>query len=272
MPVKELALAMSIALLLGGCAGGIVKSSITDASSTKPEPVPKLVAAEVRVKGCLRTQRDLTIGWSMRRYWCGNDTRRSALSAHNVRMLSSSRILRNLKPAISTHTPASTAPIKQAPRFDSSRIRKMASAEITPSPPSGMVHIHAMPNTQDLVSPEPEVIRAETQNASKNVSVPSDTHVYYARNREALGPKGREKVISLLPAAKAASHITLLGLYEAEEIKALVPGPQLEERFSVGRSLSVRELWRSKGVDVSKVTIRHHTKTRSGRFVEVNFL
>ncbi|MGD9171830.1 MAG: hypothetical protein PVI97_17545, partial [Candidatus Thiodiazotropha sp.] len=222
-------------------------------------PVSSDVTAAVEAKGCMRAQRDLTEAWKSRSYWCGNDKKRNFTMKPNMR---------NLSPS-SSKSGAGIESAMRAVRVSKLRLQNLAST--LKALQADMVYYHSVDDEQRQEVPEDNSRSAEANTTSENIEALDNERIHYAPNREVLGPKGKKKVISLMPAAKKARRISLLGLYEPKEIDALESGPQLEERFSVGRSLSVRELWRSEGIDVSKVTINHHKKNRLGRFVEVKF-
>jgi hypothetical protein len=266
MPAKAFSFAILIPFLLGGCSGGIVKNSFNDLSIADAEPLR--VPSGTQVSGCLRTQRDLTVAWSSRRYWCGNDTRRDALIEHNVRMFSSARTTFNAISSETSNNQLHVSPLKRTTYVISPHDRMVAST-VNPSQPEMVRYLSVTKQDRDVSKKE----AISTTNTTQSVEQKKHDfiRIYFSRNREVLGPMGRKKVISLLSAVKEAKRITLLGLYDADEIEHTAGGPQHEEKFSVGRSLSVRELWRLNGMDISNVTILHHVDDRFGRYVEVTY-
>jgi hypothetical protein len=257
MQFRELVFVFSFLIALGGCSDGIVKSGANETLTANP--VSNDVADAADTKGCIRTQRNLTEAWESRSYWCGYGKRQNFSIKPNMRKLSPG----------STKAHAGIESAMRAVRVSKLRLQNLAST--LKALESDMVHYHSVDDEQRSEVPKDNSKSSGVCNTYENNEAMGDERIHYARNREVLGPKAKEKVISLMPAVKKARRISLLGVYEPKEIDALEPGPQLEERFSVGRSLSVRELWRSEGIDVSKVTINHHKKNRLGRFVEVKF-
>lgn len=208
---------------------------------THDTAIHKIIREPIRVTKCRRTQRNLTKDWQSREYLCSHEHHISSLQDHNAAFF-----------------------YGHSRKYKSLSVSKVGNDKRTASPIEDKILL-------------PVVVRDDTLN-SDNVpecakSVPlepikqSPVHIHFARNREVLGPKGTEKSLLLIPAVKEAHRVTLRGIYEHTEITD--PTPLNQERFSVGRALSVRKLWSEHGVDPAKVSILHHRTDLSGRYVEV---
>ncbi|MEL0587558.1 MAG: hypothetical protein AAES65_22230 [Candidatus Thiodiazotropha sp. (ex. Lucinoma kazani)] len=235
-------------LVMLGCTATVPVGTNMRQSEVVPLSTPaldsvihKIIREPIRVTKCRRTQRDLTIHWATKEYLCSHEQRLSALQDHNA--------------AVFHDTPHRSQPLAVSQDIP----KQLIARQIEDTPPS------------------PTVERLQTVNsggtpacAEPTQSVPTKQtpiHIPFAHNREVLGPVGTEQSLSLVSKVNDAHRVTLRGLYEQNEI--VDPTPLNRERFSVGRSLSVRKLWSEAGVDPAKVTILHHQNDRSGRTVEV---
>ena len=95
------------------------------------------------------------------------------------------------------------------------------------------------------------------------------SRVVFAQGRVVLGPRGRRAVAALAQRVATTRQVTVRGYLTKNEFP--LADPLDAERRSVGRSLSVKDAWRNAGVDVSSVTILHHSGEFAGAFVEVVF-
>jgi hypothetical protein len=220
----------------------------------------------------MHSQRDLTVPWRHRRYWCGEDRRREAnKQTHTVKKLTTTD---------SSPSPTMSFAIS-AVEVIGNMVRYLSLSDYI----GPVVHSFMNDDADEQTEKNPPernytqvAVNEYTESGAEN-RTHDGYHAQYNLSQvdfnhtwEVLNDEGTQQVLSLIPFAQQAQHITLLGLYEPDELTKVKPGPQPEERFSVGRSLSVRELWRAEGVDVSKVTILHHKEERPGSYVEVKFL
>jgi hypothetical protein len=272
MHLRILISAICLSLILFGCASGIggnnqagMASPASDKSTISGDiasPVPD----KAKLSGCLRTQRDLTVSWKQRRYWCSNVLRREALQEHNIKHLAptdtSSNSLDVMETAQKTSSPS---PDSSNDSSDPAQGVVLASA----SSEDGMVQYITLNEYIDKAMYDEEQDSSGIDNNDSLVR--TNNRVDFIRTWEVLDDNGTQQVLSLIQEARQAKRITLLGLYEPDELAKVKAGPEPEERFSVGRSLSVRERWREEGVDVSKVKILHHNEDQSGRHVKVSF-
>jgi hypothetical protein len=270
MFIRSLASAVSSSLILIGCAGGIGSLNQQVKEDTKLAVNTPSIPAHAQLSGCLRTQRDLTVSWQHRRYWCGNVLRRDSLQAHNIKRLATSNIN-------SHYSTSNNVEIVVNDTSNSSSLVSNNHSVTTSSvmPASSQLEgdmVQYLTLIEDTATAQNDPVEQTAVDVNRDVTQLSlDNRVDFSRTREALDVDGIEQALSLIPNALHAQRITLLGLYEPDELTKVKPGPDPEERFSVGRSLSVREFWRSEGIDVSKVSILHHREDRPGRHVEVIF-
>ncbi|MEN8168120.1 MAG: hypothetical protein ABFR65_11670 [Pseudomonadota bacterium] len=228
---------------LSGCA-----SVATGERSGELAPMSEVVASpdtaldSFSVKPCQRTERDLTVAWRAKRYLCTHENRRVALQQVNDGEIVASHY--SIKPLVKPQAVKESAFITPAVATVPTAVHedvRYASLPLT-----------GVPRVQ---SPKPD-----------NTQV---FRVWFPRNGEVLGPRGIEKALAMIPAVTDAQHVTLLGVYEATEFPNTASLTHERERFSVGRALSVKKLWRREGVDLDKVKILHHQNHLSGRYVEV---
>jgi len=93
--------------------------------------------------------------------------------------------------------------------------------------------------------------------------------VWFTNEIEYLDSSNQHIALSLLPDAKLARKVILRGHIQPGEV---VSEDDIEfERFSVGRSLSIKKLFIEQGVDKSKIKILHFRNNPEGRYVEVKF-
>jgi len=231
-------------------------SACTTTSSTVPienKTAPVIVmikkSTQSRLNDCEYLMRDLSIDWSSRRYWCGSSStdestfqkeRNQAMLAAIERTRLRLAVLRERMNVVTRRT--DYVATKISPRLQQPAIIK------TRLDPATTV---ATVNTDNAVHPGTEQIH----------------RIVFAQGRVVLGPRGKLQTMKLVPAIRNAHQITVRGRLMESEFQ--LDAPLAAERRSVGRSLSVRELWRSAGVDVATVTILHHSPDVSGKFVEV---
>ena len=75
LPMKNLLLSSCIVIAINGCA---TKVNLTPVVEALPEKI-----TGHQVSKCKATQRDLTIPWSLRQYWCGEKERQGDLQNIN---------------------------------------------------------------------------------------------------------------------------------------------------------------------------------------------
>lgn len=236
-------------ILMVGCAAtvpvvdAVMKQTRVEAPSVPAQDseIHKIIRTPISVTKCRRTQRDLRLDWISREYLCSHDRRLSALQGHNEVVFHGHP--RRYKPLMGGETATGKGISKPA-------------GDMISFPTEGDVK-GCDPLTPALSLGEREPVQQQP------------VRIFFARNHEVLGPKGTEKSLSLIPAVKVARRVTLRGVYENTEI--VNPTLLNHERFSVGRALSIRKLWKEAGVDPVKVTILHHRTDLSGRYVEVIF-
>ena len=236
-------------LFLGACAttlplGSDVGDSpvVVDASSLDAR------SNRSRDVSCVTIIRDLSVDWDARDYWCDDGrlmVRQTVLLASLEKARRQLAALRQSAESIERNTGRAVA-----------RIDARLAGESRTVPVSAV---------------EVPVVRklAHTSRTSRSQSRQRVPGIVFARGRVVLGPQGRRAVAALAKRVASAQHVTVRGHLTENEFP--LANPLDAERRSVGRSLSVREAWRSAGVDVSSVTILHHSGKYAGAYVEVVF-
>jgi hypothetical protein len=217
---------------------------------------------------CDRTHRDLTIAWDARRYLCVREGRHAAFLKAGGWQLPK-RINRPL-PVSNTNLPPQQDPATQAVVL--SPLAAMGPAPLqdrfTVSSAAGDPGVLEVP----VADASSEVLEGPTgEHGAVDKTVSGDTQsvrIWFAPAQAQLGEKGLARSLALLPDIQAARRVTLLGVFEDDELTG-EPGPLDRERFSVARALSVRDLWIEQGVDPAKLIILHHQDRLAGRYVEV---
>lgn len=118
-----------------------------------------------------------------------------------------------------------------------------------------------MSETQDM---QP-IQKKDTVTISRNLDIVQ--RIWFASGQEVLGPEGRKHARDLIQQVQSAQKVTLRGYLNDDEF--MIIDALDAERRSVGRSLSVRALWRASDVNTEVVSILHHIPQRQGRYVEV---
>jgi len=266
---------VAAAFVVTGCAGGAgqLKERIPPDDSGGEQPQAhaadsRFVPEYARIGNCPHTQRDLTVPWHRRRYWCGNDQRRSVLRDHNAATgLSGSDRHGDTDGPV----PAGTQAPPAVPLAVPVPVPEQRTATASLDSDREMVRYLSLPEKGGPFQGAQRDSGYEDVSPADSPTAADNAQVWFAETRATLGPQGTRQALSLLSVARGARRVTLLGLYRPDELAGVKRASQPGERFSVARSLAVRELWRSEGLDVSKVTILHHRKGRPGRQVEVTF-
>ena len=187
--------------------------------------------------------RDLSVDWESRDYWCDD----GRLMVRQTVLLASLEKARQQLAALRQSAESIGGKAGRAVSRIDARLAQEApvSAGTAPSP-----RAHDTARTSSPQShPAPRVV--------------------FAQGRVVLGPRGRRTVATLAQRVATARHVTVRGHLTENEFPLV--DPLDAERRSVGRSLSVKDAWRNAGVDVSSVTILHHSGEFAGAFVEVVF-
>jgi len=229
---------LSSSLLLSACAS--VTPTRTEAPVTTTPPMSTQDTTESRIKNCEWLMRDLSVDWSLRHYWCGTSGKDSQGEKDKVMLAAIGRT-----------------------RLHLATLRERVNT-VTRRTEDAAMRIESHLNQQAV---ENKTVPHETPSDTGKINSTQPAHrIVFARGRENLGPKGRVQALGLIPVIRNARQVTLRGRLSDDEFP--LASSLDAERRSVGRSLSVRELWRSSGVDVD-VTILHHSPELSGKFVEV---
>ena len=235
-------------LFLNACATAIPTRTET------PVAVTPLVSA---TKDCEYLMRDLSVDWSLRHYWCGSSDADETINAQaekNRLMLMAIERTRLRLAALRKQMNT----VDHRADYVASKITPYLSQQTVMESNATASH---EPQRQQTSSNHTTALYADEMHSSNH------HRIVFAHGRETLGPKGHMQTLNLMPVVRNARRVTLRGQLTNGEFP-LVNAIAAEKR-SVGRSLSVRELWRSSGIDVAAVTILHHSPEVSGRYVEV---
>ena len=220
---------------------------------------------------CDRTHRDLTIDWHTRRYLCVREGRRTDLLKAGGWQLPK----RLTRPLLVSNAYTVYQPSHQDLATQAAVLSPLSAMETAPNQDPltvslvagnpGMLEVPTVSDAELLEGPTGDKDGAVTKTASGDTQ---SIRIWFAATQEQLGEKGQAHSLALLPDIQAAQRVTLLGVFEDDELTG-EPGPLDRERFSVARALSVRDLWIKQGVDPEKLTILHHQDRLAGRYVEV---
>jgi len=266
-----------IATILTGCTTANYQSAGTPVLPAidptilvaESDEVTTKVATTKNTSHCNDPQRDLTVIWALRQYWCnitGQSTHTDSLNPTN-------------KVLVTSNTPH--VDIEVSPRQnshwgpDSEALEPLVSAnEIPISKPIASRSIKTVETQPADVNVKPKTVAA---NKSSELSFEKlaraasrlPASIVFARNLRVLGPKGRIATESLIDQVNAADTVKLRGLLLPEE--ATEDSYTYREIISVGRALAVRQHWKRSGVNISHIKILHHDPDKQGRAVEVYF-
>ncbi len=234
-------------LFLGACASTAPQPLGSDlVESSTPVDVSVPVAHDRESdESCDTILRDLSVDWESRDYWCDNGrllVRRTVLLASLEKARQQLAALRLSAESIETAAGRAVARI-DARLADEPRPVPLPVENVEKLPPV----VHRPVHTARAQSQHPRIV--------------------FARGREVLGPRGRRAAAALAQRVATARNVTVRGHLSENEFSLV--DPLDAERRSVGRSLSVKEAWRNAGIDVTSVTILHHSGDFAGAFVEV---
>lgn len=261
-------LSFGIALILNGCATQNKDALKTEVVQAEPNIQQELSTKGHLVNRCREIQRDLTIPWSLRQYWCGTDLNKKHLQNINDSIkndfLSDKDIESKKQFAF-----ASTASLTDQKYSDET-------TELSPSKTvdEAIIKLKSI-NIKPLKKP---IFTYNNSTTDKNLNIIPRTKnhtkskkeiIVFAHKINVLGPIGREKTISLIEQVKSSKIVRIRGLIQPDEI--LVDSNIYREKVSVARALAVRKYWKDNGVDTNHVKILHHDPKLTGRKVEVQF-
>jgi len=261
--VNRKILTLSIAAILAGCTTmtSQTETPMEMASTEMPTQIvePTAVSQAEPKPFCQSTQRDLTVSWLARWYWCGGDRKHS----------------------VSENDGAKSVEIAETkyPPGNKSVVRYAALSTVP------YQYHHLGPDAAALVESREETIETDIEPESPKLAdrivgktVASFTqlveaasrlpvNITFAKNLRVLGPKGRAATESLIDQVKSSDRVKLRGLLLPDEAKT--DSATYREILSVGRALAVRKHWRNQGLDTSHIKILHHDPNKHGRVVEV---
>ncbi len=259
--LKIVTVGLSAALLIG-CTSNTVNTKPQQPVDKKPllsekmiDPAPVKIIAQ-----CKLIQRDLSSTWRHREYWCNKSGRVIALNGRDEQYVNLVRTVNNSTAKLSRLKTRLNSAVQQMNNEIGveQKIKKIKEpVQLTPIPVE-------LKETHSKIKH-----KANTAYPTHPFENPTISKVWFAKNLEVLGPQGLKAAHTLITAANLAAKVTLRGYVKSSEVDGDTSSDF--ERFSVGRSLSVKALFISKGVDLSKIKILHHKRSPEGRYVEVNF-
>ena len=254
-----------IAITLSGCAASRMELTLIDEK-------PAVQVNGHQVSNCRSTQRDLTIPWSLRQYWCGETKRREDLQTINNAVMDQIASKSNHSDQI--YIDEINEEVNKGEYVpDDSRIEPSISPEgRSLNRDDALKRLKSDENSRPInITPEPQLnSEAAGLNKSRIATDPkSKNAIIFAKNLRTLGPQGRAATHGLIEQVSASDRVLIRGLILPDEV--LVDSSLYREKVSVGRALAVRQYWQEQGLDTSHITILHHDHELSGRVVEVVF-
>jgi len=273
--LKILSVAIASTLIVScSNSSNIVKDStpIKESLNNDSHVAVKTVSKVETIEKCRQTQRDLSLTWEQRKYWCTHSGRvvsfknRDKQYVELVNAVTKSnhdlnRVQSSLDNAISEMDQDIPAKHQSANKITTNTIKNTPSIKpITVLPKKKVVPVNKVIPVSKASS-DISVLPELSTNISKKV--------WFTNEIEYLDSSNQHIALSLLPDAKLARKVILRGHIQPGEV---VSEDDIEfERFSVGRSLSIKKLFIEQGVDKSKIKILHFRNNPEGRYVEVKF-
>ncbi|VAW60970.1 hypothetical protein MNBD_GAMMA08-311 [hydrothermal vent metagenome] len=265
---KKRLIAISIACaVLGACT--------TTSSIIESNKITVATGFTNDVKDCEFTQRDLSMPWKDREYWCAREERKKTLQHRNEIYAKERKNIEQTRAALKkTKKNLMMVIDEMGSSFDPSKrkinvaynMKNIDKNDLINKVQLGSLFIPKQTHNKsiDIVEEKSTFLSIE-DNKKTN---PILKYVWFAEKTQVLGPKGHEYVKSLLSSLKNADHILLRGYMNNDEFQD--DDQLILERISVARSLSVRKVLHVEGgIDKSKIKILHHKQGTSGRYVEV---
>lgn len=250
---------LSFTLLLSACAT-VTSTTLEapDASLLSTPLAPTQGIADSHAKDCAYLMRDLSVDWSLRHYWCGSSGAVNHSQGRENKLMLASIERTRLRLAVLRER---IDIVTRRTDFVATKITPHLARQTATEKSAIVSHeTQKQPRSNDRVMAAP---------IDENRSADRAYRIVFAQGRERLGPKGRLQSLNLIPDIRHARQVTLRGHLANGEFPLI--DDLAAERRSVGRSLSVRELWRASGIDVAAVTILHYPSVPgdSGKYVEV---
>ncbi len=241
---------LAVSLLVFGC----TDSTVNIKTESKIE-----ITEKPQRKSCSMIERDLSISWKQRKYWCAPDgyEQKSVTKPMPAKAQINKNKSHNEKPEIQKNV--SVTPNQQVInivdvlRTLSKKDLEAVLSKLVIAYKTQAALDQNMRNTQNNLKP------------LSDIQINDAELVWFAPNIEVLGPKGRNKIQLLLKGDIDAQQIVLRG-YASEELDT---DRQDLDQLAVARALSVRKMLQEKGIDESKIKILYRNKKENGRYVEV---
>ena len=272
LKIQTLSLVIVTAVGCTSASSLFVSTSDTKLSQNEFEPSVELAAdnTEHNPSSCLTTQRDLTVPWASRRYWCRAEIQRDHSGSIDPDWSHGTQHAKLDTSSTTWFGPDAHALTPQTSKAsDSAGVGQVLKTHIEIRSAD-----EAMSRSPDIEVAEVVEVAAEENEPRVSVKerlqtqIPRNTSIPFAKSRRVLDPSGRLKTEAFIQVAAEAESIDLQGFFTEDEIK--IDSANYREILSVARALAVMQYWRKHGVDTSKVKILHHDPEVKARAVQVN--
>jgi len=235
---------MFIAFLVSGCA--VTQTKLSDSNDQGAVKLPGHPVAE-----CSSTQRDLSVLWQLRQYWCGQKDSKDRLQLVNDATVQIAKVNQAYLAAINAEAEEQSIPGKKL--HQQNKRQKIKVIDVI-EPENDATNQDLKPQTKSEKSTERSTVTAR---------------IIFAKHLKVLGPQGRGQTSAMAQQVSKSKKVRIRGLILPDEV--LVDSTLYREKVSVGRALAVRKHWKEQGIDTSHVKILHHKSDLPGRIVEVYF-
>ena len=247
--LKKLSLALSVAL-------------ISACSNLYKQPHDTSADPDIQTVNCRYVQRDLSVAWDYRYYWCKNGHSEKRLK--DVETTQKSHYKTDIKTArLSTYSAPQTIKTVFEPAkvfSDPAGFREPASKTWIDSPPSLDAHSRDEQQPAILESQPANTTVNQTSGQWQSVAV----KIWFVKGLHVLGPKSTAKLISAAERLHPSKTIWLEGRLQSPELDRL--SPDQARLLSVSRALSVRKALQNAGIK-TEIRIRHPRLVATDRYV-----
>jgi len=273
--IKLVSVAITSALLLS-CSNNsdlIKKNAPVRQSQNNESHVAVKSATKIEsIKKCKQTQRDLSLTWEQRKYWCTYSGRVVSFENRNreyVELVNTvAKSSRNLN-KVQSSLENTISEMEQDKSVILEKNHKITTASLKNTSAITPIQAVYVKKQVPLSNVKPVIKESSEVAYLPSINTEDAKKVWFTNEIEYLDSSNQHIALSLLPDAKLAKKVILRGHIQAGEV---VSDDEIEfERFSVGRSLSIKKLFIEKGVDQSKIKILHFRSNPEGRYVEVKF-
>ncbi len=255
----------------------IVVIALSMTACSTPDPMQRMAfktahRATMRTD-CARIERDLTVAWAQRHYWCRPE--HLALRTAVESTAAPESLTRNPNSAVDIGCEATNQATVDRAIPPPVKMKEKTSPVTTPE----TIHETILDQSRQAVelmavnkaeASEIPTCTAELDCESGPAPIENESsvedHRYiipFAHTIQVLGPQGRAKVDALLSEVKQARHIELRGATLEDGSEAW------KNQFAVGRALAVRKRLTEAGVDRHRIKILYRDPDEVARWVRV---